>query len=140
VSRMNIVARAALAGAAGGGRSIMPFAAMVASAPARGWVRAAVAAAAAGELVADKLPSTPSRLRPAPLTARLVLGGVAGALLARRAGSVPVLPALTGAVAAGAASFAGARWRAFAAERGLPFPGAIAEDGAVLILAAAAVR
>jgi uncharacterized membrane protein len=140
VSRMNIVVRAALAGAAGGGRSTMPFAALVASAPARGWVRAAVAAAAAGEIVVDKLPSTPSRLRPAPLTARLVLGGVAGALLARRYGSVPVLPALTGVVAAGAASFAGARWRAFAAERGFPFPGAIGEDGAALILAAAAVR
>jgi uncharacterized membrane protein len=40
-------------------------------------------AAAAGELVVDKLPTTPSRLAPPGLAARLVLGALAAGLFAR---------------------------------------------------------
>ncbi|MEV0461288.1 hypothetical protein, partial [Catellatospora methionotrophica] len=44
-------------------------------------VRKSLVATAAGELVADKLPTTPSRLNTGPLLARLALGGLAGGLL-----------------------------------------------------------
>ncbi|GAA2366994.1 hypothetical protein Cme02nite_29340 [Catellatospora methionotrophica] len=44
-------------------------------------VRKSLVATAATELVADKLPSTPSRLNKGPLLARLALGGLAGGLL-----------------------------------------------------------
>jgi uncharacterized membrane protein len=56
-------------------------------------------AAAAGELVVDKLPRTPSRLEPAGLAGRLVLGATAAGLFARTRRD-PWLPA----AAIGAAS------------------------------------
>jgi uncharacterized membrane protein len=46
-----------------------------------------------GELVADKLPVTPSRARPGPFAGRILAGGLAGAALAA---------GLTGSLAAGA--------------------------------------
>jgi uncharacterized membrane protein len=45
---------------------------------------------ALGELVADKLPSTPSRTKPAGLISRVLLGGLAGAAVAA-AGSQSIL-------------------------------------------------
>ena len=59
---------------------------------------------ALGELVADKLPTTPSRLGAPALGGRVLLGGTSAAADARRDGHDPVLPALVGAaVAVGAA-------------------------------------
>lgn len=46
---------------------------------------------AVGELIADKLPSAPSRLAPPGLIARIVLGGLSGATLAT-AGGQGILP------------------------------------------------
>jgi len=64
-------------------------------------------AAAVLELVADKLPFTPDRTAVAPLLARAVSGGLAGAALfaARKKDWVP--GAAAGALAAVAAAFAG---------------------------------
>ena len=85
---------------------------------------------AAGELVADKLPTTPSRLAPPALGGRLLLGGTAAAAVARRDGHDPVLPALVGTASALGASFLGARLRAVANRRfGSDRPGAVIEDG-----------
>lgn len=97
--------------------------------------------AAVGELIADKLPTTPCRLGAAGLTPRVLLGGLAAAVLAADVARTlapprgrpprvdggdgppeepappsagPVLLACAGAVggaAAVAAAFAGARWR-----------------------------
>ncbi len=56
---------------------------------------------AAAELVADKLPTTPSRTAPLGLTARILLGGFVGACVATAGGQgavVGVLVGITGAV------------------------------------------
>lgn len=74
--------------------------------------------AAAGELVADKLPQTPSRLDPGPLGGRLTLGAAAGAGIAAATGRSQVLGVVFGAAGAALGSWAGARYRAVMAERG----------------------
>jgi uncharacterized membrane protein len=96
--------------------------------------------AAGGELIADKLPGTPSRVKPAPLTARIVTGAVAAGFDARRRHRGVVGPAVVGAATAAAASYAGAWWRAFAADRGYATPAALAEDATAILLASAAAR
>ncbi len=61
--------------------------------------KVAASLGAAGELVADKLPSAPDRLEPAGLGGRIVLAAAAGAVLARGAKD-PLLPAVVVAAAA----------------------------------------
>jgi uncharacterized membrane protein len=53
---------------------------------------------AVGELVADKLPTTPKRTAPAPLVARIITGGLCGACLCISTGQSLVLGALLGAI------------------------------------------
>jgi uncharacterized membrane protein len=90
---------------------------------------------AAGELVADKLPTTPSRLAPPALGGRLLLGGTSAAAVARRDGHDPALPALVGAASALGMSVLGSRLRAVAARRfGSDKPGAFLEDGVAAAL------
>jgi uncharacterized membrane protein len=135
---MAVLVRAAALGAAAGARSTTPLA--VLALRKRGLVRAVAGVAALGELVADKLPQTPSRLKPAPLAGRVVLGALAGAEYARRRGAGPVVPALAAAAAALAGSYAGARWRAYAARSSFSLPAAVAEDAAAVTLAWASAR
>ncbi|MFI7601631.1 hypothetical protein [Actinoplanes sp. NPDC049681] len=137
--RPDVLLRAAVLGASAGARSVTPLATLAQDGGGR-WVRVLTLAAAGGELVADKLPGTPSRLLPGPLAGRLLLGAVAGGWYARRRGQSVVVPAVTAAAAAAAASWAGARWRAVGARHGLAVPAALAEDGAALTLAGAATR
>jgi uncharacterized membrane protein len=97
--------------------------------------------AAAGELVADKLPMTPSRLTAGPFLQRLATGGAVGAAVHYDAGYPRAFGGLLGAAGAGAGAWAGARARTTAAERtGLPGPllGAV-EDLVVVALAVAVV-
>ena len=148
---MKLVLRAALLGVATGGRSATGLAALAlsSSASSSGWVgrlagpwgRGVAATFAVVELVADKSPVVPSRLSPPALAGRIVAGVTGGAGLAKRAGASPVVPALVAAGAVVAGSIAGARWRAYAADRGLhPLAAALAEDAVVVALAAAAAR
>ena len=102
------------------------------------WPGVLTTAAAAGEMVVDKLPRTPSRLATGPLLGRLALGALGAALLARRSGRDIVLPTLVAVVATGASSLAGATYRAGASRRGLGFPAALAEDACAIFLAEAA--
>jgi uncharacterized membrane protein len=91
--------------------------------------------AAAGELVADKLPATPSRLAPQGLLPRAVLGATSAAAMARRDQYDTTLPALVGLASAGAAALLGVRLRAAAARRfGSDKPGAFAEDALATLL------
>jgi uncharacterized membrane protein len=136
---MNTLVRAGLLGAATGARSATPLAAL-ASRGSRRWVRVAATVAAGGELIVDKLPGTPSRTKPGPLTARIVTGALAAGLDARRRGWGVVVPVLIGASAAATASYAGAWWRAFAGHRGFATPAALAEDGTAILLASIASR
>jgi uncharacterized membrane protein len=57
-------------------------------------------ALAAGEYVGDKLPQTPNRTAPAPLMARLVFGGLVGAIVATAARGAMVEGILLGSAGA----------------------------------------
>jgi uncharacterized membrane protein len=62
---------------------------------------------AAAELVVDKLPSTPSRLAPRGLIARIVLGGLSGACLAAAGMQSIALGVVLGAAGGIAGAYAG---------------------------------
>ena len=64
------------------------------------------------ELIADKLPSTPSRTEPVGLIARVLLGGLSGAGVALSGAQSMVLGAVLGAVGGVAGAFAGYQARA----------------------------
>lgn len=89
---------------------------------------------AVGEVVGDKLPVVPSRLRPGPLAGRLGFGGVAGGVLARGAGDSAWLGGALGALGALSGSLAGYTARAQAHRvTGLPDSlFAVLEDGIAL--------
>jgi uncharacterized membrane protein len=93
---------------------------------------------AAGELVTDQLPSTPSRKDPFPFGARILMGAVCGAALTAGAGSLP-LGAIAGIAGAVAGTLGGYALRArMAAAFGSDRPAALLED-AIAIGAAVAV-
>jgi len=62
---------------------------------------------AIGELIADKLPSTPSRLTPFPLGARILMGGLCGATFFAAAHESQLVGALVGGVGGIAGALAG---------------------------------
>ncbi|MGC1684619.1 MAG: DUF4126 family protein [Candidatus Acidiferrales bacterium] len=66
---------------------------------------------ALAELVADKLPSTPSRTSPPGLIARVVLGGLSGACIAMGGEMGILVGALIGIVGALVGTFAGYQFR-----------------------------
>jgi uncharacterized membrane protein len=66
---------------------------------------------AIAELVADKLPSTPSRTAPVGLIARFLCGALAGSCVGVSAGQGPLYGAMLGAVGGLAGAFAGYQWR-----------------------------
>ncbi|MGI8575612.1 MAG: hypothetical protein ACR2MA_09800 [Egibacteraceae bacterium] len=93
---------------------------------------------ATGELVADKLPDTPSRLAKGPLAGRAVMGGIAGAAMSRPRAIGFALGA-TGAVAGAYGLF---HARRLAGERS-ELPDAalgLLEDGVVIGLGRLATR
>jgi uncharacterized membrane protein len=107
--------------------------------------RRAAYLAAAGEIVADKLPATPSRVGRGPLIGRVVSGGLAGAAVfasTGQRGRALLVPALAGAAGAFAGSWGGYLGRRqLVAATGLPDPAvAVAEDALAVGLAALAVR
>ena len=95
----------------------------------------ATALLAVGEMVADKLPFIPDRVRPGPLAARAVSGAIVGGVIAREDGANVVAGAALGAAAAVAAAFA-----AYHLRRQSPLPNVVngmLEDALVFGLAAA---
>lgn len=62
---------------------------------------------AIGELIADKLPKTPKRTAPAPLLARLLMGGLSGASLFAAAGQSLIVGALLGGIGGVVGAFIG---------------------------------
>jgi uncharacterized membrane protein len=116
---------AALLGLASGLRAFSaPAALVLRRRPLTGPARA-VLAAAAGELIADKLPSMPSRLQRRGLTGRVLSSAFAGHSVAGPAGAV------TGVVSAVTSAVAGHRARAAISS---PL-GAFAEDWIAIALA-----
>jgi uncharacterized membrane protein len=87
---------------------------------------------ALGELVTDKLPSTPSRTVPQQFGARIVSGAVCGAAIAASAGSL-VGGLVAGALGAVIGTLGGRAFRArLAAAFGSDRPAALAEDALAL--------
>jgi uncharacterized membrane protein len=91
---------------------------------------------ALGELIVDKLPTTPSRTALPTLLCRAASGGLVGAALFASEGRRAAAGAALGSSAALAASFAGEGLRALTVEKtGLPDPVvALAEDTVVLLV------
>ncbi len=90
---------------------------------------------ALGELVADQLPSTPSRKVPIQFGTRLVMGAVCGAAVAAAQGLMWV-GAIAGIVGCVVGTFGGALARSrLAASFGNDHPAAFIEDGVALIAA-----
>ena len=138
-ARAGLVARSLALGVATGGRSSLALAGPMLAG--RGRKAGLVAAGLVGtELVADKLPATPSRLQAGPLAVRLAGGGAGAVALARRDSAGVVLPAIAGVAGAALGSLAGAVWRDLAAERGYTWQAAAAEDAVALGLTAFAWR
>ena len=71
------------------------------------WAVAVFTLFAIAELIADKLPGTPSRLSAGPLSGRIILGGLCGAALCAAAGQSALVGALVGAVGGIAGALAG---------------------------------
>jgi len=145
MSRAPLAVRAFVLGVATGGRSVAGIAALsrgrgtlgpLSATPAR----AAVTFAQLGEVVADKLPATPSRLALPALSVRVVAGKASGFLLARSEQRPYAVAAVLGAVGALAGSHAGARWRAVADQHLPDWAGAVVEDAVVVALAAYALE
>jgi uncharacterized membrane protein len=100
-------------------------------------------AGAAAELVMDKLPSTPSRLQPAALAARVLTGAGIGALAANSSHRRTVgVASLLGAAGAAAGTYAGAYYRRLLPARTHTpdLPWAVGEDAVAAGLAATAVK
>jgi uncharacterized membrane protein len=143
--RRGIVA-SVLLGAASGLRSQLGVATVVARSDSslpqilrRPLTRRLLMVAAAGELIADKLPATPSRLAPPGIASRLLLGALAAGLFAetQRARWRPA--AAIGATSAALAAKLGHDLRARLA-RHAPDPAvAVVEDAVAVGLAAAGV-
>lgn len=106
------------------------------------WIAVAVLSIAAiAELIADQLPSTPSRKVPPQFGARIVSGGLSGAVIGAGAG-LTVGGLVAGVIGAVLGTYGGAEARArMAAAFGQDRPAALIEDavailGALLIVGA----
>lgn len=100
--------------------------------PVSPWVFTAMAV---GELVTDKLPSTPSRKRPFPFASRIASGAIAGAAIGANAEAwVPGLLAGGLGAVVGTLLFYEAR-RRMAAAFGRDRPAALIEDAVALTVA-----
>lgn len=71
------------------------------------WVAIALSVLAVGELIGDKLPQTPNRTAPLPLLARLVVGGLVGAIAATALGHTGIEGVLLDVAGALVGAFAG---------------------------------
>jgi uncharacterized membrane protein len=147
-STPSVLAGSALIGGSTGLRSQMGMAVLLNGTPSADLpalfrhrpARPIALAAALGELVADKLPSTPPRTQARGLVPRIGLGGLAAGLLARNAGAPTPASAAVGAGAAVGAAFAGMAARGALAKRLPPILAALLEDLVAVVLAVVALR
>lgn len=131
---------ASLLGLATGMRSLLPLALLSATHARSRGLRALLLSLAATEVVADKLPGTPSRLGPAPLTFRLLAAGLGAAWLTRsRRRAPPILAGAAGALAGALLGFR-ARTRLPSVTGTTDLPWALLEDLSSTALVRTAVR
>lgn len=111
----------------------LPLAETWASFMATPWAIAALTLLALAELVADQLPSTPSRKVPVQFGARLASGAFAGAVLGAAAGA-SVVGLVAGVIGAFAGTHGGAAGRARLARHfGRDRPAALTEDAVAIL-------
>jgi uncharacterized membrane protein len=96
---------------------------------------------AAGELIGDKLPTTPARTAAFPLIARIVFGTLVGAIAALGLGGSPLEGALLGGISAVAGAFLGFHLRQWLVRENncRDWLIASAEDGITILLAVLAM-
>jgi len=96
---------------------------------------------AAGEYIGDKLPKTPARTAPGPLIARLIFGGLIGALVATALTGSAIEGAFLGVIGAALGTFGGFHLRHYAVQQtGWPdWRVAVIEDAFALICAIVAL-
>src|SRR3954447_20526340 len=142
--RRGAVVGSVLLGAASGLRAQLAVATVVArpdpSLPPifrRPWTRRLLVAAAAAELVGDKLPTAPSRLEPPGLVGRLAMGALAAGLFAQARQAAWPAAAAIGASSAAIAAKIGHDLRVEIAQHAPDPAVAIVEDELALALAIA---
>lgn len=130
-----VVVIALAIGFAAGLRTFMPLAAL--RFPKHDWTTVVFALAAIGELVGDKLPSTPSRTKWYALIGRLIVGGYAGGVVASALSASFGVGVLLGIIGAVVGTYAGYAWRTTVRERaGAPdMVFALIEDAASIAIA-----
>jgi uncharacterized membrane protein len=96
---------------------------------------------ALGELVADKLPKTPSRTAPGPLLVRVVMGGLIGAIVAAGLNGSGIEGVILGVVGALIGSFGGfvVRREIVLRQGCRDWPVALAEDATAILSAVLAM-
>ncbi len=104
------------------------------------WARGLVLAAAAGELVVDKLPGTTSRLAPQGIIARLALAALAAGLSAQTRQESWLPAGAIGAASAAVSARIGHDVRARLARHAPGLPVALAEDAVAIAAAAGGSR
>ena len=122
--------RAVLLGSVAGARSTLPFTLLTwekdprksdTLLPSRllaaDLARPILTTATIGEMIGDKLPFTPSRMDPLPFAGRVVIGGLAGAVIAYRFRKSPFVGAALGALGAAFGTVAGYSSRHLLGER-----------------------
>jgi uncharacterized membrane protein len=97
---------------------------------------------ALGEYIGDKLPKTPARTAPFPLSARVIFGGLVGAIAATALKGAALEGIILGAIGALLGSFAGYHIRRDLVQRtGLPdWVVAVCEDGVAVLLSVFALK
>jgi uncharacterized membrane protein len=114
--------RVALLGIVTGMRTFVPFALLAWLAPPVGWLatiwaRVVITLASVSELVGDKLPKTPSRLKPAGMVGRVTCGGLMGWALTAQAHGPFWLGVTLGVAGAVAGAFGGNKLRSFLGQK-----------------------
>lgn len=128
-----IVPLTLLAGASGA-RSMIGMAAVACATESR-FTRVA-GVAAAGELIGDKLPSTPNRTDLGPIVGRAVAGAIIGAAIANDLGKDRARYAIAGAAIAFISAHLSFRFRRGLSRRVAPVAAALIEDTVILAVAA----
>lgn len=136
---LQIFARAVGIGALSGLRTFTPSAVLHLT-RGTGGVRRTLAAAAIGELIADKLPFVPDRTSPGPLLGRACAGAYAASEVVVRHGGIRTFAAIGGALGAIGATFGAYHARRVLVARGVPpLLAALVED-AIAVGGAVALR
>jgi uncharacterized membrane protein len=132
---------ALLATAANGGRFAQNTHGALSLLRSRGTL-ATLTLAANGEMIADKLPFTPSRIARPALYGRLLMGGIVGAVVAHEARQSTALGALSGIAGATTGAYAGYAARHTLGQlTGFPdFVWAVSEDALALGLGLSLIR